>query len=424
MADKSSIEWTDATWNPVRGCTRVSPGCGGPGKHGGCYAELMAARFSEPGQWGHGFATRVAGEARWTGHVALIEEQLLLPMRWKKPRKIFVNSTSDLFHEKLPDEAIDRIFAVMALCPQHTFQILTKRPERMRAWFASEPWAATRVAHAMMDLAPIGETLQNAIIFEPGNASRMRPEIWPLPNVWLGTSVEDQKRADERIRDLLATSAAVRFLSCEPLLGPLNLRPWLFEYGCPCGWGGSEPDAYCDSCGWHGSGPYEPEPCPKCTSPLNEHQACPDCGRSCCEGSNFGPNSTWLKWIIVGGESGPRARPMHPDWARSLRDQCAAAGVPFFFKQWGEWREWDNNGFGDGEEDKYGNIVCEGRDNQDVAWASAEHPALLTVDGRLFADRRQLPKNTLARLVEHVGKKRAGRLLDGKEHNGFPGILG
>jgi protein gp37 len=122
---KTKIQWTDRSdWNPVRGCTRVSPGCGGPGPHGGCYAEVIAARFSDPGQPFHGFAKR--GPARWTGKVELIKERLTLPLRWRKPARIFVNSMFDLFHEALPDEAIDRVFAVMALCPQHVFQILTK----------------------------------------------------------------------------------------------------------------------------------------------------------------------------------------------------------------------------------------------------------------------------------------------------------
>lgn len=134
MAEHSKIEWTDATWNPVRGCSRVSPGCGGPGKAGGCYAEAIAGRFSQPGQWGYGFAEVHNGEARWTGRVDLIESRLPLPLQWKRPRRIFVNSTSDLFHEKLHDEAIDRVFAVMALCPQHIFQVLTKRAERMREY--------------------------------------------------------------------------------------------------------------------------------------------------------------------------------------------------------------------------------------------------------------------------------------------------
>jgi len=278
MADKSAIEWTDATWNPVRGCTRVSPGCGGPGKAGGCYAERIAARFSGPGQPFEGFAERKGGEARWTGKVALIEDMLAVPLRWSKPRRIFVNSMSDLFHEHLPDGAIDQVFAMMALCPQHTFQVLTKRPERMRDYLSDQ-------------------------------------DPMPLPNVWLGVSAEDQARADERIPLLLETPAAVRFVSCEPLLGPIDLIN-LDHTGAQ-----RKDQAHGISALW---------------------RAAAEIGLR-----------TMLDWVICGGESGPVARPMHPDWARSLRDQCQAAGVPFFFKQWG-------------------------------------------------------------------GKKRAGRLLDGVEHNAFP----
>ena len=129
------IEWTDRSdWNPIRGCTRVSPGCGGPGTQGGCYAEGMAARFSKPGQWGHGFAEMRNGAPRWAGQVELQKDRVALPLSWRKPARVFVSSTSDVFHEALPDKAIDKLFAVMALCPHLTFQVLTKRPERMRQW--------------------------------------------------------------------------------------------------------------------------------------------------------------------------------------------------------------------------------------------------------------------------------------------------
>jgi protein gp37 len=137
MGDKSEIEWTEATWNPIRGCSRKSPGCGGPGDHGGCYAEGIAARFSGPGQPYEGIAEMRGGKPRWTGKLAFIEPSLTLPLRWKKPRQIFVNSMSDLFHENVPYEWIDKIFAVMALCPQHTFQVLTKRSARMRGYLSA-----------------------------------------------------------------------------------------------------------------------------------------------------------------------------------------------------------------------------------------------------------------------------------------------
>ncbi|SEB77771.1 DUF5131 family protein [Rhodobacter sp. 24-YEA-8] len=288
MADRTSIEWTDATWNVLRGCSRVSQGCVN------CYAEVMAARFSKPGQWGHGRAEMVqcqdgSVDHRWTGKVAFVEDALDLPLRWKKPRRIFVNSTSDLFHESVPDDWIDRVFAVMALCPRHTFQVLTKRPERAQAYLtnpnlqrdieaAAGAWlgedAECFVANWINGWSRPQEASSDS---NPANGTVRR---WPLPNVWIGTSVEDQKTADERIPKLLAAPAAVRFVSAEPLLGPVKIF---------------------------------------------NNDIGPD------------PDGLLLDWVIVGGESGPGARPMHPDWARDLRDQCVSAGTPFFFKQWGEW---------------------------------------------------------------------------------------
>ena len=226
MGADTGIEWTDATWNPVRGCTRVSPGCVN------CYAEIMAARFSKPKQWGHGFANMKGGDHRWTGKVTLIESQLGLPLHWRKPRKIFVNSTSDLFHESLPDEAIDRVFAIMALCKQHTFQVLTKRPERMAQVLTKPPF-----------------------------------EI--LSNVWLGTSVEDD-RVLYRLDAIRQVPSAIRFVSLEPLIG------------------------------------------------------------SVAQG-----DLTGIHWAIVGGESGPRAREMKPEWVDEIEAMCRSSGTAFFFKQWG-----------------------------------------------------------------------------------------
>jgi protein gp37 len=188
------------------------------------------------------------------------------PLKWKEPRRIFVNSMSDLFHEKVSDETIAQVFEVMAEAQRHTFQVLTKRPERMLRWFTD---------------------------YLPDACSGEQPaERWPLPNVWLGVSVENQAAADERIPLLLRTPAAVRFLSCEPLLGPVSIDPWLGEEGF-------DPD-----------GPDE-DGLPKYMPPID--------------------------WVIVGGESGPHARPMHPDWAIHLASECEEWNVPFFFKQWGEW---------------------------------------------------------------------------------------
>jgi protein gp37 len=286
MADRTKIEWTDATWNPIRGCTRVSEGC----RH--CYAEVMAARFSDSGQWGHGLAQRVTlpgggTDHRWTGKVELVDTALDLPLRWYTPRRIFVNSTSDLFHEKVPDEWIDRVFAVMALAPQHRFQVLTKRPERMRAYLTRidtpARWAGMALAVSARYVPP------SPFVFTVGQ---------PLPNVWLGTSIEDQATAEERIPHLMGTPAAVRFISAEPLLGPVDLRRLTVQVGGHQEW----TDALTGETVFSQSGCVIAERDP-------------------------------IDWVICGGESGPGARPMHPDWARSLRDQCQAAGVPFFMKQ-------------------------------------------------------------------------------------------
>lgn len=195
MASKSAIEWTDSTWNPIRGCTRVSPGCGGPGNVGGCYAEAFAARFSKPGMPFAGISRMTPSGPRWTGKVMLVPEHLDDPSRWQKPRRIFVNSMSDLFHEKVPVSWIQSIFDVMLRVPRHQFQILTKRERRM----------AEVVPH--LRLPDGSEWASN-----------------PARHVVLGVSVENQECADRRIPVLAATPAAVRFLSVEPLLEAVDLR--------------------------------------------------------------------------------------------------------------------------------------------------------------------------------------------------------
>lgn len=348
MADRTPIEWADATWNPNTGCSRVSEGCRN------CYAEIMAARFSKPGQWGEGLAQIVrkpdgSADHRWTGQVRLNDRALTQPLRWRKPRRIFVCSTSDLFHEGVPDEWLDRVFAVMALAPQHTFMVLTKRPERARRYF--EGYEEAGEFHTGIRDALIEGAAQAIYAARTGED----PSLWlsvslPLPNVWLGTSIEDQPTADARIPHLLATPAAVRFVSAEPLLGPVDLTGYL-------------PDL--------------------------------DCGDG-------------LDLAIVGGESGPGARPMQPDWPRALRDQCLAAGTAFFFKQWGEW----------------GHAL----DMDGVTGVSAAltktghwpHPQRYRIhggkeDGQCF---ESWPKN---HLMLRVGKKAAGRLLGGQVWDQMPG---
>lgn len=398
MADRTKIEWTDATVNAVNGCSVLSPGCAN------CYAMRLAGTRMRNHPSRAGLTQDSKAGPVWTGEVRLNEKALLQPLRWAKPRMIFWNAHGDLFHENVPDEWIDRVFAVCALTPQHTHQILTKRAERMRAYF---------------DALTVGTSLYRPYVHRPGWKApdpRDRDRVlllkegqsWPLPNVWLGVSVEDQKRADERIPHLLATPAAVRFLSCEPLLGPVNIEPWLAPdktcQGCDDGEGygnrcASDQIPRDEQCPWKRSvqviiehGPFDAEGMP--TSVTSEVQT--------------------VDWVIVGGESGPGARPMHPDWARSLRDQCAAAGVSFFFKQWGEWREWDD-GSGDPEPEEVENDS----ETADAIYASAIRPAFITQDGRVFR-RASLPEDEPCRLVERVGKKSAGRLLDGVEHNGMP----
>lgn len=283
MSDKTAIEWTDSTWNPIRGCSRVSEGC----SH--CYAESVATRFGGPGLAYEGLATRVNGHPAWTGEVRLVPGMLDQPLRWQKPRRIFVNSMSDLFHEKLTDAEIASVFAVMADCfifgRGHTFQILTKRAERMRDWFSSE--AAKDCQRTAQDVALA--TIKAIDWTIP----------WPLPNVWIGVSVENQRYADERIPLLLETPAAVRFLSVEPLLGPISI-PYL---------------ARCQGCGeWlNGSGIEHGNP---------SYGPC-------------GPRDPQIDLVIVGGESGPKARPSRIASIRAIVRQCKAANVPVFVKQLG-----------------------------------------------------------------------------------------
>jgi protein gp37 len=251
MADKSRIEWTEATWNPTTGCDRVSPGCDN------CYAMNLAPRLKAMGSKRY----QRDGDPRTSGPgfgLTVHPDALDLPLRWTKPRRIFVNSMSDLFHDQVPDWFIAEVFGVMARAPQHTFQLLTKRHGRMRSLLGGD-----------------GVRLLDAVDNEM--TAQALYDQWPVPNVWLGVSVEDQKRAELRIPALLDTPAAVRWLSCEPLLGPVDLRR-------------TDKDALVDG---------------------------------------------GLDWVVVGGESGRDARPMDPGWSRDLRDQCVNACVPFFFKQWG-----------------------------------------------------------------------------------------
>jgi protein gp37 len=331
----SSIEWTDETWNPVIGCTRVSPGC----DH--CYIErtppfrMAGNRFLLDGEPSHAVGS--------TTGVMVRPDRLATPLRWRKPRRVFVNSLSDLFHARVSDEFIAEVWAVMGVTPWHTYQVLTKRPGRMRAMLSRDSWfdAVERAAERLdLDAARIPDG--------------------PLPNVWGGVSVETQQWADVRIPLLVATPLAVRFLSCEPLLGPVGINDLL----------------------WTGD----------------------------------------IDWVIVGGESGPGARPMHPNWARSLRDQCTAAGVPFFFKQWGEWApaEW-----------KPERWPSENDVRADSVGATHAHTGNRLPDGTYYLyEPPHRPSSSERRPggdhagIRRVGKRAAGRELDGRTWDEYPRTVG
>ena len=327
MSDKTGIEWTDATWNPVTGCDRTSPGCDN------CYALTLAKRLKAMGSPNY----QRDGDPRTSGPgfgVTVHNHMLDQPLKWKRPRRIFVNSMSDLFHPDVSDEFIASVFAVMACAPQHTFQVLTKRPQRMAT-----------LLNQLVRREGFRELRERAVdrLIDTGPRLRLGehddPFAWPLPNVWLGVSIESDQYAF-RSDYLRRTPAAVRWISAEPLLGPL---PSL--------------------------------------------------------------NLTGIDWLVVGGESGAGARPMHPDWARDLRDRCQLPELNdawhgdrhtrFLFKQWGEWAPIDD--------DMAGTV---GRWVDQVTGATY---------GTHEANRD---------LMSHFGKRAAGRLLDGRTWDEYPDMGG
>jgi protein gp37 len=314
MAHTSNIEWTEATWNPWHGCHKVSQGCKN------CYMFRDKERYGQD-----------------PNIVVRSKTKFYDPLKWSEPRTIFTCSWSDFFIEEA-DAWRDEAFAIMALTPQHTFQILTKRPERMLEYLS----VPGHIANAAIELRKErGITFPNAEFnTEPLGYGDPGAEWFPLRNVWLGVSVEDQKTADERIPLLLKTPAAVRWLSMEPLLGPVDLS-------------------------WN----YRSTVSPIRAHPTIDHKYLDK-----------------LDWVVVGGESGPDARPMHGQWAIDIQEQCSAAGVPFFFKQWGEW----------------------------VPRGQAAERGLDSSSEIELHD----PYKTF---MSRVGKKNAGRLLKGQEWNEFPG---
>lgn len=325
MSTTSKIDWTDATWNVTSGCTKVSPGCAN------CYAERMHKRL------------RAMGQARYAApfsQVVCHPDALDAPLHWRKPRRIFVNSMADLFHEDVPFAFVEAVTTVIAACSARTFQILTKRPERMREFF------------------------------------RRIPQIWPLPNLWLGVTAENQEAADERIPLLLQTPAAVRFVSYEPALGPVDLR------------------------------------------------AVSTANVSAAAGNKL---SDCLHWVIAGGESGPHARPMHPNWVRSIRDQCAGAGVPFFFKGWGEHGTcWATMPHMIADElypseptwkmfTSYEQWIAKAR-----GWLK-RGDICLDLDGKQLHCGGDFMRATYpVAIMTPMAKAKSGHLLDGREHHEFP----
>lgn len=367
MADKTGIEWADATWNPIVGCSIVSPGCTN------CYAMKMAARIEAMQPEGHyaGLTQPSKAGPVWTGKLALAPDSILTqPLRWKNPRTIFVNSMGDLFHEDAPDESIDKVFAIMALAPQHTFLVLTKRAARMQTYVEAVGGKGDAPKRWLMTTVPGIRDLFDAFVNGFGQHKGSALCRWPLPNVWLGVSTERQLEADERIPLLLATPAAKRFISAEPLLGPIDLQR---NIGGTL-WIGGQRGHDGTHCGIG---------TPECPRERHHHHD------DRCEPG--------LDWVIAGGESGKDARPMHPDWARGLRDQCAAARVPFFFKQWGEWTPSDPQGI-----------------------HASPHNGWMPLSGASLPKETELYPENGAAFIERVGKARAGRLLDGVEHSERP----
>ena len=331
----TKIEWADRVWNPITGCTKCSPACDN------CYAERMSKRLA--GRCGYPPLDPFA--------VTLHPDKTIEPLGWKKPARIFDGSMTDLFHPGVPFEWVDKMLVTIGLTGRHTHMWLTKRPERMAEYFAQRDADGWMEHLEMLADVSLGEEAGCSI----GNAfhGHLFPQHnvgWPMRNLWLGTTIWDQESADRAVPILLSTPAGKRFVSIEPMLGPVVLRQ-------PSVGGGIT--------------------------------------------SALAPDSTVLPrldWVICGGETGPGARPMHPDWPRSLRDQCQAAGVPFFFKQWGEWGTLEGSGAG-------GNTpVC--------YWDE-------TIVGTQPGWQSGISSGGQAHMVR-LGKSKAGRVLDGRTWEEVP----
>ncbi len=325
---ESKIEWTDRVWTPIVGCTPVSPACAN------CYAAPMAARLEAMGQAKYaGLATREGSRGKWTGKVTLWEPEVLAPLHRRKPTRWFLTSMGDVGHPDVPGWFLDRLFAVMALTPHHTFYVLTKRPDRVAAYLEA---AQGNVIDAWRRIA----TPKVRVGCGAG------PVPWPLRNVLIGCTAEGQSRAEERRQHMERIAAAGwrTFVSYEPALGMVDWSGWDF-----------------------------------------------------------------LSWLTSGGESGPHARPSHPDWHRAARDWCADHGIPYFFKQWGEWAP------------QLGAIdLYEFGEQSRRQWAAWDHDrqGWEYWDRPLWCDDLGAPEDCLVK----VGKSAAGHLLDGVEHRAAPGV--
>ena len=334
MADKTKIEWTDATWNPITGCSVVSPGCTN------CYAMRLAGTRLKHHPSRIGLTDSSKAGPVWNGQVRWNRNWVNQPLKWRRRRAIFVCAHGDLFHESVPDAWIGEVWAVMEQAHWHRFQVLTKRPGRMRYWL-DRKWYSGKV----------------------------------LPNVWLGVSAEDQQRANERIPILLDIPAAIRFASIEPLLGPIHFSPLQcedFKYGKSRGYGAN---VYA----LRGARSYQ------------------------VPASHWTEDFPKLDWVIVGGESGKGARPMHPEWVRSIMYQCHDAGVPFFFKQWGAWTP---------------NIIARHFiQKNEFIWIWIKADGQVQTPDRITSMEEQSGAWTP---MAYVGKKRAGRRLDGRTYDEMP----
>lgn len=478
MADHSTIEWTDATWNPITGCAVVSPGCTN------CYAMKLAGTRLKHHPSRAGLTRDTKAGPVWNGEVRLNEDWLLQPLQWKRPRHIFVCAHGDLFAEQVPDAWIMRVLFVMGQAPQHIFQVLTKRPERMRAFFRK--WADMKPA-SIDDLCTAQTPDEVRKLYDCGRGHLFADMLesmgtpppgcgyplfdwmggmanWPdaLPNVWLGVSVEDQARADERIPVLLDTPAAIRWISDEPMLGRVDLRAWL-----PNAWkckGEKRPWSSFDWPKWvpeetrnqvmsFWSNAYGRDPNDWMRGALENGQpplgtfgtyklldakqspiegrfvpAWNNIGRvvtdsgevRCVSAGLYQSHPPRLDWVVAGGESGPDARAMHPDWPRALRDQCAAAGVAFFFKQWGNWRPatWKLERE-EGETDKA--YIARSEAEAATHAVRSDSGFSLELSHRPWSVERASEEPTPFAGMRPCGKSEAGRLLDGATHDAMPG---